>query len=152
MRYKLEKKISVNFCPIGKGEVRKDYSNRNSYYPIPLVNRISSSIQSSANQLSIHLNKPKQKPELVPRQELGVHAAHPNHHSWMRETERWSPPILTPPSDGRAYSPPSTPVAHIEPYVEPKVMYNPYFLWQLYSYKQSCNNGYHPFSQYHRIC
>lgn len=97
--------------------------------------------------------KSKQIPELsLQRESLGVHAAHPSHHIWVREADRWSPPVLTAPSDGRVYSPPSTPVAHIEPYVEPQVMYNPYFLWQLYSYKQSCNNNYYSLSQYQKIC
>lgn len=74
---------------------------------------------------------------------------HPSHAArlWMSEirTERWSPPVLKPPPPGRSYSPPLTPVAHIKPYVEPQVMYNPFFLWQLYSYKQSCCGNF-PFS------
>ncbi|KAK4035828.1 hypothetical protein OUZ56_027910 [Daphnia magna] len=138
----------------GKGDVRNDHSNIKSYYQTSLANQTSSSIQSSANQLCIPLMKSKQIPELsLQRESLqGVHAAHPSHHIWVREAERWSPPVLTAPSDGRVYSPPSTPVAHIEPYVEPQVMYNPYFLWQLYSYKQSCNNNYYSLSQYQKIC
>ncbi|XP_057380530.1 uncharacterized protein LOC130702917 [Daphnia carinata] len=136
----------------GKGDVRIDYSKRKGFYPISLANKPSSSIQSSANQLCIPLMKSKQSREFSLQRESGVHAAHPSHHIWMREAERWSPPVLTAPLDGSAYSPPSTPVAHIEPYVEPQVMYNPYFLWQLYSYKQSCNNNYYSLSQYQQIC
>jgi hypothetical protein len=78
---------------------------------------------------------------------LHVHVARPTTLMWERDIDCRSPPILTPPPDGRAYSPPSTLVAHIEPYVEPQVMYNPYFLWQLYSYKQSCGNSCISFSQ-----
>lgn len=58
-----------------------------------------------------------------------------------KDMETWSLPILTPVQEGRPYSPPPIPVAYIRPYVEPQVMYNPYFLWQLYSYKQTCNNN-----------
>ncbi|KAI9552116.1 hypothetical protein GHT06_022453 [Daphnia sinensis] len=135
----------------GKGDVRIDYSKRKSYHPTSLANQ-TSSIQSSANQLCVPVMKSKQAPELGPQRESGVHAAHPSHHIWVRESERWSPPVLTASLDGRAYSPSSTPVAHIAPYVEPQVMYNPYFLWQLYSYKQSCKNHYYSLSQYEQIC
>ena len=57
-----------------------------------------------------------------------------------RQARRWSPPVLTPPPARSPYCPPSTPIVFIEPYVEPQVRYNPYFWWQLHSYKQFCNN------------
>ena len=71
---------------------------------------------------------------------------------WVAERQagRWSPPVLTPPEAGRPYSPPTTPVAFIGPYVEPQVRYNPYFLWQLHSYKQFCNNYRYAFSLHRR--
>ena len=51
----------------------------------------------------------------------------------------WSPPVLSPPPSG-VYKPAFTRVAHIEPYVEPQVMYNPLFLWQLNSYRMEEEN------------
>lgn len=68
-----------------------------------------------------------------------------------QQMERWSPPILNPPPPGGPYSPPPTPVARIEPYVEPQVMYNPYFLWQLYSYKQTCKNTHSHLLSMHQL-
>jgi hypothetical protein len=47
---------------------------------------------------------------------------------------KWSPPVLSPPPSG-VYTPAFSLVAHIEPYVEPQVMYNPFFLWQLHAYR-----------------
>jgi hypothetical protein len=112
----------------------------------PLISRTPSSAQQSVIQLPPGLNKHKQAPDFRRLAESHVHVARPTTLMWVRDADCWSPPILTAPPDGRIYSPPSTPVAHIEPYVEPQVMYNPYFLWQLYSYKQSCSNSYNSFS------
>lgn len=106
----------------------------------------SSAQQSSPVQLTPGLNKHKQTAEPRRLAESNVHVARPTSMKCVRDSDYWSPPVLTPPPDGRAYSPSSTPVAHIEPYVEPQVMYNPYFLWQLYSYKQSCSNRFNSFS------
>lgn len=56
-----------------------------------------------------------------------------------RQHKPWSPPILSPPSGPSAV--PRTTVAHIENYPEPPYfLYNPYFLWQLSSYRQLCHN------------
>ncbi len=50
-------------------------------------------------------------------------------------TDTWTPPVLTPsPVDEQ---PPLVPVAHIEPYPDPQVMYNPYFLQQLDAHRKS---------------
>ncbi|XP_046658167.1 uncharacterized protein LOC124352648 [Daphnia pulicaria] len=109
-----------------------------------IMSRTPSSVQqSSPVQLT---NKRKQTTEPRRLAESNGHVARPTTPKCVRDSDYWSPPVLTPPPDGRAYSPPSTPVAHIEPYVEPQVMYNPYFLWQLYSYKQSCSNSFNSFS------
>lgn len=125
---------------IGKIEdVRRD-SSKISCNPSNSLStsRMPSSGQSSLEQVYSHI-KTNQTPGMnLPTEQ---------------QTERWSPPVLTPPPLGGQYSPPSTPVARIEPYVEPQVMYNPFFLWQLYSYKQSCNNNYpHVLSLHPRTC
>ena len=49
----------------------------------------------------------------------------------------WSPPVLSPPPLGTTYLPAFTSFAKIEEYLEPQVMYNPYFLWQLHSFRMS---------------
>lgn len=50
----------------------------------------------------------------------------------------WTPPVLTPSPDGVVdEQPPSVPVAHIEPYPDPQVMYNPYFLQQLDAHRKA---------------
>jgi hypothetical protein len=52
------------------------------------------------------------------------------------DDEVWTPPVLSPPADGRPYAQciPPHPVARIGPCPEPNTYYHPYFAYQLHNH------------------